>query len=563
MGNRCRLRTAICHGNSRRYGYPGLHAHNPPTFPITERSRRTYNYGVKQPPHCQMTTHKQDRKTQGQSNTDEFVNGYQKSAYVIKSVLCRRDLMHVCYHPRSPTDIQREQVVGALSSLKRFGQGPSWSPVVTVIQSASFKNAQLKDYIDECASGPCINGGTCNDHVNYFTCDCTNRYNGTVCEKDCRPGPVDLLFVLDTSSSSQDDCYRMKGYMSTIVNQLAVGPDDFQIGAVTYSFSPTLEWSFTQYSDNETVIQAIDSINCTGGATYTGKALEYAIEVFSDPINGGRQNSAFKQIVLITDGLSTDRSNTIQQSWNVMSNSIKLYVVGLGHYVDHRELNAMVHDSRYVFSTKDNELLLTILRETAHPDCNDCLEDSSTDIVLLLDSSSNERIKYSTKAAIELVEYLDVDNTEIQMGIMSYSEATQVILPIEKHTQNDLSSSVTKVRLSSAQETNISDAIESGKTELNNFGRTYSKKVLVLFTDGKGNRTMESRSFIQDTVDEGINVFIFGIGEDVGYETIRNAVTDSFYGLLSADTNDHTPLQTVKSESWHTTCNENIFKIRV
>ncbi|KAK3084462.1 hypothetical protein FSP39_013931 [Pinctada imbricata] len=65
MGNRCRLRTAICHGNSRRCGYPGLRAHNPPTFPITQRSRRTYNCGVKQPPHCQMNTHKQDRKTQG------------------------------------------------------------------------------------------------------------------------------------------------------------------------------------------------------------------------------------------------------------------------------------------------------------------------------------------------------------------------------------------------------------------------------------------------------------------------------------------------------------------
>ncbi|KAK3095217.1 hypothetical protein FSP39_011664 [Pinctada imbricata] len=32
MGNRCRLRTAICHGNSRRCGYPGLRAHNPSHF---------------------------------------------------------------------------------------------------------------------------------------------------------------------------------------------------------------------------------------------------------------------------------------------------------------------------------------------------------------------------------------------------------------------------------------------------------------------------------------------------------------------------------------------------
>ncbi|KAK3107330.1 hypothetical protein FSP39_012001 [Pinctada imbricata] len=37
MGNQCRLRTVICHGNSRRCGYPGLRAYNPPAFPITQK----------------------------------------------------------------------------------------------------------------------------------------------------------------------------------------------------------------------------------------------------------------------------------------------------------------------------------------------------------------------------------------------------------------------------------------------------------------------------------------------------------------------------------------------
>ncbi|KAK3107336.1 hypothetical protein FSP39_012137 [Pinctada imbricata] len=64
MGNRCRLRTAISHASSKWCGYPGLRAHNPLTSPITQRSRRTYNCGVKQPPHCKMTSHKQDRETQ-------------------------------------------------------------------------------------------------------------------------------------------------------------------------------------------------------------------------------------------------------------------------------------------------------------------------------------------------------------------------------------------------------------------------------------------------------------------------------------------------------------------
>ncbi|KAK3097565.1 hypothetical protein FSP39_010886 [Pinctada imbricata] len=59
MGNRCRLRTAICHASSKWCGYPGLRAHNPLTSPITQRSRRTYNCGVKQPPHYDLK-HKLD-----------------------------------------------------------------------------------------------------------------------------------------------------------------------------------------------------------------------------------------------------------------------------------------------------------------------------------------------------------------------------------------------------------------------------------------------------------------------------------------------------------------------
>ncbi|KAK3108731.1 hypothetical protein FSP39_014373 [Pinctada imbricata] len=54
MGNRCRLWTVICHASSKWCGYPGLRAHNPLTSPITQRSRRTYNCGVKQPPHWNL-----------------------------------------------------------------------------------------------------------------------------------------------------------------------------------------------------------------------------------------------------------------------------------------------------------------------------------------------------------------------------------------------------------------------------------------------------------------------------------------------------------------------------
>ena len=35
--------------------------------------------------------------------------------------------------------------------------------------------------INECDSDPCLNGGTCEDQVNGFFCNCTDDYGGSRC----------------------------------------------------------------------------------------------------------------------------------------------------------------------------------------------------------------------------------------------------------------------------------------------------------------------------------------------------------------------------------------------
>lgn len=36
--------------------------------------------------------------------------------------------------------------------------------------------------INECASNPCANGGSCTDHVNRYTCTCVPGYIGSNCQ---------------------------------------------------------------------------------------------------------------------------------------------------------------------------------------------------------------------------------------------------------------------------------------------------------------------------------------------------------------------------------------------
>ena len=39
----------------------------------------------------------------------------------------------------------------------------------------------LSPDIDDCANAPCLNGGTCHDGFNSFTCTCVAGYTGDDC----------------------------------------------------------------------------------------------------------------------------------------------------------------------------------------------------------------------------------------------------------------------------------------------------------------------------------------------------------------------------------------------
>ena len=51
--------------------------------------------------------------------------------------------------------------------------------------------------VNECASRPCLHGGTCIDHVNKYACYCVVGYVGSVCET----GMLCCVFVLFSACS--------------------------------------------------------------------------------------------------------------------------------------------------------------------------------------------------------------------------------------------------------------------------------------------------------------------------------------------------------------------------
>ena len=57
--------------------------------------------------------------------------------------------------------------------------------------------------IDDCASSPCQNSGTCTDGVNEYTCTCVTGYTGSNCEISRSHSHLQLLpFILNVKSST-------------------------------------------------------------------------------------------------------------------------------------------------------------------------------------------------------------------------------------------------------------------------------------------------------------------------------------------------------------------------
>jgi len=86
---------------------------------------------------------------------------------------------------------------------------------------------------------------------------------------------ADIVFALDTSSSEGSANFQKQlDFMSSFVNDFPVAPDKVQFGLVTFSTTAQTEFDLNQYSNKQSLMNAIQRITYRPGNTATGEALE-------------------------------------------------------------------------------------------------------------------------------------------------------------------------------------------------------------------------------------------------------------------------------------------------
>ncbi|XP_021341560.1 collagen alpha-5(VI) chain-like [Mizuhopecten yessoensis] len=295
------------------------------------------------------------------------------------------------------------------------------------------------DNVDACLSVPCVNGGTCDRDTNNFNCACTNRYQGTTCEIDCRPGPADILFIIDASFSTEKHFNDSKATVTAVVNKLPIGADDFQIAVIKYSFDATMEFSFSTYTYKADLVFAIDNISPTMGPSYVDKALKKANEVFGISSSYGARAQVFQYLIIVSDGLSTLRPEAVQGAQTLKSRGIKVLTVGNGEQVDQTELLQLATASQYVFSGgKEEDTTNVILIETVNTSCTDCLLNTMTVMVFMVDISKHQTVLQQTLDALKDLLYKALDyNPNTQVGMVPFDLTATFKFNLNQYTDRD------------------------------------------------------------------------------------------------------------------------------
>ena len=184
---------------------------------------------------------------------------------------------------------------------------------------------------------------------------------------ECTVSGLDLYFVLDESGSVGYSNYQlMKTFAYNIANSFTIGPNDVQIGLISYSSSARFRFYLNTYSTKSALLSAINSIPYTSGGTNTAGALNLLRTSGFTASAGARPSSQGipRVAIVVTDGYSNSFSQTVSAATALHNAGVIGFAIGISG-ANTNELNAIASQPSYVaFISSFNSNLLANLQQT-------------------------------------------------------------------------------------------------------------------------------------------------------------------------------------------------------
>lgn len=172
---------------------------------------------------------------------------------------------------------------------------------------------------------------------------------------------IDLVFILDmTYLASAQTWANVRGLATSIVSQMTIGPNNVQVGVITYGFSATSRFYLNTYTTQAQVIAAINALTLQGDWSNVAAALTEAQNNQFISARGDRSN-ANNVVILITPQRADQSANLVASTAAALrATGVQIYAVGT-NTADAAELQTISSppqtlNNNYFFVTSDTQL---------------------------------------------------------------------------------------------------------------------------------------------------------------------------------------------------------------
>ncbi|XP_053378738.1 collagen alpha-1(XIV) chain-like [Mercenaria mercenaria] len=137
----------------------------------------------------------------------------------------------------------------------------------------------------------------------------------------------------------------------------------------TFSTQTDIHWYLNRHMSKQDLLAAVGNVPYHSGSTHTGDALKAIREQVFTQSHGDRQ-LAKNVVIVLTDGKSNNRLETIKEAQTLHLISDDVISIGVGAGIDMKEIQTIATDNHHVFDLQSYSALHTISSDLMRIICN-------------------------------------------------------------------------------------------------------------------------------------------------------------------------------------------------
>uniref|UniRef100_A0A4W3GBD9 VWFA domain-containing protein n=1 Tax=Callorhinchus milii TaxID=7868 RepID=A0A4W3GBD9_CALMI len=326
---------------------------------------------------------------------------------------------------------------------------------------------------------------------------------------------ADIFFLIDESSSIQPaDFIYIKTFMNDIVKTFHIGPKKVRTSVAMYATAPRTAFTATEYTSVTKVESAIGQITQAGGDTYTGRALKYMKNLFSEA-EKSRNSRVRRFLIIVTDGEAHD--NVKYPAEELRKEGIVMYAVGVGN-INITQLNEIGDAPERVFNITNFDILKDLKPQIVQDICSKeaCSKLDKADIIFLIDESGSIKDEDFPKIKHFMISFVNKTNIgldKVQIGVIKFASQPTLVFKLNEYsTQPDLIQGInTMDHLKGGTEIGRALTFTADYFDGSKGGRLSVPQYLIVVTDGYSSDSVVAPATALR--DKGIITFAIGVAE--------------------------------------------------